>query len=83
MKRSLPGIMVAAAAGIVVAHLCFLIVGCASQAQTHQSVETAAYAADDAVCVAEAADKDGGLACLDKYKQLYAPFWADAGDASK
>jgi hypothetical protein len=68
----------AASAGIVVAHLLFLVVGCGG-AQTHQSVELGAYAADDAVCVTEAQSKDAGAACLDHYKATYAVFWADSG----
>lgn len=54
------------------------ITGCGG-AQTHTSVELAAYAADDAVCVTEATTKDGGDACLDEYKAKYAVFWADSG----
>jgi len=50
-----------------------------SSAQTHSSIELGAYTADDGVCVTEAASKDAGSECLDKYKRLYSVFWADSG----
>jgi len=76
--HDVPRFLMACAVAIAVLHTCAMLVGC-SAPQTHQSIETTAYAADDGVCVTEATDRDGGVQCLDKYKRLYSVFWADSG----
>lgn len=73
----IPTLMLLASLACAAVASCFAL-GCGS-AQTHADVELAAFAADDAVCVTEAATKDAGDACLDHYKATYAVFWADSG----